>query len=103
MQPIREPEVLYADRALTDDRDDLTVAEHRDRANLLADALRDSCNYAQQLWRELDEVRGYLLRCLPDDPQRPDARRHATAPTGPDDEAGWAEWISTYASVTSVL
>ena len=48
-------------------------------------------------------MRAYLVRCLPDDPQRPDARRHATAPTGPDDVAGWDDWMATYAAVTSVL
>jgi len=103
MHPIPEPELLDASRMLTDDRDDFTITEHRNRANMLADALQDSCRYAQQLWHELDDVRRYLLRCLPDDPQRPDARRTATAPTGPDDDAGWSDWIATYAAVTSVL
>jgi len=103
MQPIPEPELLDPTRMLTDDRDDLTLVEHRNRANLLADALTDSCRYAQQLWHELDEVRRYLHRSLPDDPQRPDARRRTAAPTGPDDEAGWQDWMSTYAAVTSVL
>jgi hypothetical protein len=103
MQPIGEPELLDPKRTLTDDRDDLTVSEHRQRAQLLASALEDSCRYAQQLWHQLDEVRHYLVRALPDDPQRPDARRHATAPTGPDDDAGWDDWMGTYAAVTSVL
>lgn len=103
MQPIPEPELLDPSRMLTDDRDDFTLAEHRDRANLLAQALEDSCRYAQQLWHRLDEVREYLVRSLPDDPQRPDARRAATAPTGPDDDAGWDDWMATYAAVTSAL
>ena len=103
MQPIPEPELLDPKRLLTDDRDDLTLIEHRTRANLLAQALEDSCRYAQQLWHQLDAARGYLLRSLPDDPQRPDARRTATAPTGPGDEAGWNDWMATYAAVTSVL
>jgi len=102
-RPIPTPELLDPDRMLTDDRDDFTILEHRNRANLLAEALGDSCRYAQALWEQLDEVRAYLVRCLPDDPQRPDARRRATAPTGPDDDAGWADWMATYAAVTSVL
>lgn len=103
MHPIPEPELLDPNRMLTDDRDDMSLVEHRTRAKLLAQALEDSCRYAQQLWHELDAARGYLLRSLPDDPQRPDASRTATAPTGPDDEQGWADWIATFAAVTSVL
>ena len=102
-QPIPTPELLDPGRLLTDDRDDLTVTEHRSRTAQLAAALHDSCDYAQALWRQLDEVRAYLVRSLPDDPQRTDARRHATAPTGPDDDAGWDDWMATYAAVTSVL
>jgi len=102
-QPIPTPELLDPGRLLTDDRDDLTVTEHRSRNEQLAAALRDSCEYAQALWHQLDEVRAYLVRSLPDDPQRTDARRHATAPTGPDDDAGWDDWMATYAAVTSVL
>lgn len=103
MQTIREPELLDPNRMLSDDRDDMTVDQHRDRARMLAQALNDSCRYAQDLWHQLDEVRGYLVRCLPDDPQQPDAHRAATAPTGPDDEDGWRDWMSVYAGVTSVL
>src|SRR3954470_23079325 len=103
MHPIPEPELLDPGRMLTDDRDDLSATEHRDRAKQLAAALEDSCRYAQQLWHQLDEVRGYLQRSLPDDPQHADARRAATAPTGPDDDEGWQDWMSTYAAVTSVL
>src|SRR3954462_9125240 len=102
-RPIPEPELLDPGRMLVDDRDGFTVDDHRDRANLLAAALEDSCRYAQALWQQLDDVRGDLIRCLPGDPPRPHARRHATAPTGPDDEAGWDDWIATYAAVTSVL
>ena len=100
---IPTPELLDPGRMLTNDRDDFTLAEHRTRANLLASALHDSCEYAQALWEQLDQVRGYLVRCLPDDPQHPDAQRHATAPTGADDDAGWDDWMATYAAVTSVL
>jgi hypothetical protein len=103
MQPIPRPELLDPDRMLSTDRDDMTADEHRNRANELASALEESCRYAQQLWQQLQDVREYLVRALPDDPQQPGARRTATAPTGPDDEAGWHDWIGTYASVTSVL
>ena len=48
-RPIPTPELLDPDRMLTNDRDDFTIAEHRTRANLLAGALRDSCEYAQLL------------------------------------------------------
>jgi len=107
MHSIPKPELLDPHRMLTDDRDDFTITEHRTRANRLAAALQDSCDYAQALWQQLDEVRGYLVRCLPDDPQRAaenhGARRPATAPTGPDDDAGWDDWMATYAAVTSML
>jgi hypothetical protein len=103
MQPIPEPELLDPARVGSDEREGMTAGEHRDRARLYAKALDESCEYARQLWHELDTVRGYLLRSLPDDPARPDARRHATAPTGPDDETGWQEWMTTYGRVTSVL
>ncbi len=103
MQPIPQPELLDPDRMLSTDRDDMTADEHRSRANELASALEDSCHYAQQLWQQLQQVREYLVRALPDDPQRPEARRTVTAPAGPEDEAGWHDWIGTYAAVTSVL
>ena len=103
MQPIPRPELLDPARALSNERDDFTVADHKARSQLLADALKDSCEYAQQLWEELDGVRAYLVRALPDDPGRADARRGATAPTGPDDEEGWTDWMATYAAVTSVM
>jgi hypothetical protein len=79
------------------------MLDHRHRAERLRHALEDSCAYAQQLWRQLDDVRAYLLRSLPDDPQRPDARRALTAPTGPGDEQGWTDWMQTYGAVISAL
>lgn len=103
MEPIQEPELLDPDRIVDEEREDMTVDEHRDRARQYASALHDSCEYAQRLWHQLDDVRGYLRRCLPDDPSRPDAHRFRTAPTGPDDEQGWQDWMSTYAEVTSAL
>jgi hypothetical protein len=103
MQPISEPELLDAGRALDDEREDFTREQHRDRARLFAGALKDSCEYARQLWHELDAVRGYLVRSLPEPAGRPGSVGRATTPAGPDDEAGWQDWMDTYARVTSVL
>jgi hypothetical protein len=103
MQPIPRPEVLDPDRPLTDRRDTFGASGQPGPEERLAKALHESCAYAQQLWEQLAQVRGYLLRCLPDDPQQPEARRATTAPTGPDDEAGWQDWVDTYAAVASVL
>ncbi|HZC51079.1 MAG TPA: hypothetical protein VE441_01075 [Mycobacterium sp.] len=82
----------------------MSAAEHRTQAELLADALRESCAYAQQLWDDLDAVRTYLLDSLPPDPRTPEAHRTAaTSPTGPDDDTGWDNWVNAYAAVTSTL
>jgi hypothetical protein len=102
-QPIPTPQVLDPDRVLDNDRDDLT-ADHQARAALLDDALRKTCDYARQLWNTLDGVRDYLMDSLPPDPRSPGPHPHLSAsPTGPDDEPGWTNWISAYASVSSVL
>lgn len=104
MEPIRKPELLDPGRAKTDEREQMTLEEHRDRARLLDQALRESCAYAEQLWDDLDGVRGYLMGSLPPDPRAPGAHATASAaPTGPDDETGWDAWIATFAEVTSVL
>jgi hypothetical protein len=103
MQPIPPPQVLDPGRVLDNDRDDLT-ADHQARAALLEDALQKSCDYAQQLWNTLDELRGYLMGALPPDPRLPGAHSQVSAsPTGPDDEQGWQSWVAAYASVSSVL
>jgi hypothetical protein len=103
MQPIPTPQVLDPDRILADDRDDFTV-HHRTREQLLDEALHATCAYAQQLWHDLDAMRAYLLDSLPPDPRAPGPHPTACAsPVGPDDETGWANWISAYAAVTSVL
>jgi hypothetical protein len=103
MQPIPTPQVLDPDRILDNDRGDFT-ADHKARAQLLEDALHETCAYSQQLWRDLDAMRGYLLNCLPPDPRSPGPHLTASAsPTGPDDDTGWDNWITAYATVTSVL
>jgi hypothetical protein len=106
MQPIPLPQLLDPDRLLLDDRNDLSAEEHADRATQLNRALHDTCSYAQQLWHELDAVRGYLLDSLPPDRRTADADAHgrsSAAPTGPDDEQGWQNWITAYSRATSAL
>lgn len=104
MQPIPPPELLNPDRVLRDDRQDMTAEDHRSQAQLLDKALHESCAYAQQLWDDLNAVRGYLLDSLPPDPRHRGAHDTlASSPTGPDDELGWQNWINAFSSVTSVL
>jgi hypothetical protein len=104
MHEIPRPELLDPDRILLEDRNDLTADDHANRAALLGHALHESCSYAQQLWQSLDAVRGYLLDSLPPDPRSSDEpSRRSAAPAGPDDDAGWENWIAAYAAVTSVL
>ncbi len=103
MQPIPQPHLLDPDRVLDNDRNHLT-ADHETRARLLEQALHESCSYAQQLWDNLDTVRAYLMDSLPPDPRSPEPHQQTgAAPTGPDDTAGWDNWIGTYANVTSAL
>lgn len=103
MQLIPTPESLDPDRILVNDRGDFT-ADHQARSALLDHALRESCAYAQQLWNELNAMRQYLLTSLPPHPQPPGPRHSAAAaPSGPEDENGWQNWIDAFAGVTSVL
>lgn len=105
MQPIPTPRVLDPERPLANDRGDFGTAEdHRARADLLDNALHESCAYAQQLWHHLDAVHHYLIESLPSDPRSPGLHpRVSAAPTGPNDERGWDDWITAFASVASVL
>lgn len=103
IQPIPTPQVLDPDRVLANDRGDFTV-NHEAPAALLNEALHATCSYAEQLWHDLDAMRGYLLTSLPPDPRTPGLPPTASAsPTGPDDADGWDNWIAAYAAVTSVL
>lgn len=103
MQPIPTPQILDPDRVLGNDRGDFTV-DHESRANLLDEALRDTCAYAEQLWQHLDAIRCYLYDSLPSDPRAPGTHPHIGAsPTGPGDDEGWQLWIDTFATVTSIL
>lgn len=104
MHPIPPPELLDPDRMKTDEREEMTVDEHKSRADAFAKALRDTCEYATELWQHLDATRGYLLESLPTDPRSPGVNPHTSAsPTGPNDDEGWSRWIDTYAAVTSIL
>lgn len=103
MESIPKPELLNPDRVDRDDREDMTPEDHRGRWQLLAKALEESCDYGQQLWDALASARAYLIRSLPTPVGTSGPHRELTAPTGPDDDAGWRDWSETYAGVTSVL
>jgi hypothetical protein len=103
MEPIPQPELLDPERPMRrrgtrvreDDRPDIDV---------LRTALHETCAYARQLWADLDGVRSYLFASLPSDPRNPGPNPVACAsPTGPDDQTGWENWITAYATVSSVL
>lgn len=102
--PVPVPSILNPHRVLTDKRDEMTLDDHRDRAERLERALEQSCGYARQLWDQLQAVREYLVSCLPPDPRaQPTVARRGAKPESAGDDAGWAEWAQAYASVTSAL
>jgi hypothetical protein len=101
--PIPKPQVLDPHRRLVNDEDNFT-ANHEARAVLLQRALETSCSYADQLWNDLNAMRQYLLDCLPPDPHTATGLvATGAAPSGPDDEHGWQNWMTAFAEVTSVL
>jgi len=101
---IPKPQVLDPNRLLRDDRERQFSKDHRTRAEVLEIALHESCAYAQQLWDDLNAMRQYLLDSLPPDPHiTAGPIAIAAAPTGPDDEQGWQDWITAFAAVTSAL
>lgn len=97
------PQILDPDRLQSHDRDDMTMTEHRSRAQQLDMALHESCDYAQQLWRTLGATRQYLMDTIPSDPTTGHIERVSASPTGFDDEEGWERWIDVYGTVTSSL
>lgn len=104
IQPIPMPELLEPDRTLTDEREEFSDEDHRDRARRLATALSETCEYGKQLWNDLAAVRRYLMESLPSDPRSPGEHpTSAASPTGPDDDEGWDKWITAYAAITSTL
>lgn len=104
MHEIPKPELLDPDRVDRDDRESTTAEDRRAQSQLLAKALGESCAYADQLWEQVNALRGYLLDSLPPDPRAPGPHTTAgAAPTGPDDDRGWERWIDAFATTTSVL
>lgn len=102
--PIPVPSILNPHRVLSDRRDEMTLIDHRDRADRLQRALEQSCSYGHQLWDQLEAVREYLIACLPPDPRsQPTAARRGASPESAGDDAGWAGWVQAYAGVTSAL
>ncbi|MFL6162509.1 MAG: hypothetical protein ACJ74U_09780 [Jatrophihabitantaceae bacterium] len=100
--PIPMPGVLEPDGGHL--RGSLNAAEDPEQQlSQLRQALADACGYGRELWRAVDALRGYLLHSLPADPRAPGLHRTATAPTGPDDEQGWQDWMAAYAEAHSVL
>jgi hypothetical protein len=102
LEEVPKPQLLDPDRILGDEREEMTLEDHRDRARELNAALHDSCAYADQLWERLDGVRRYLVDSLPEPRLNPHAVGGAS-PTGPDDEHGWQAWADAYAGITAVL
>lgn len=88
MPDIPRPLALDSHRVDRDDREDFTAEDHRTRAQLLARALDESCDYATQLWQTMAATRVYLHDHFPDDP---------------DDDAEWTRWRAAYAAVVAVL
>jgi hypothetical protein len=104
MYEIPKPHVLDPDRIDRDDREEFTAEDHRSRAQLFATALGETCEYADQLWNQVNALRSYLLDSLPPDPRKPGPHTTASAsPVGPDDDQGWRDWINAFATTTSVL
>lgn len=105
MDEIPMPIVLDPNRMVSNTRDDLTVHAKAGLSEELEKALQQSCDYGQQLWRDLDAVRGFLLDSLPPVPGEISGRQGATsaAPTGPEDDEGWQNWMAAFAAVTSAL
>lgn len=56
--PIHSPQVLDPDRPLANDRGGFSTSDDdKSRAELLDNALHETCAYAEQLWENLDAVR----------------------------------------------
>lgn len=84
MQAIPMPDLLDIDAQLVT----LHVDDDTERT------LRSTAEYAQQLWRQLQVAREYLLTTT--------VAGRAT-PAGPSDEPGWRDWKAVYAGITSTL
>jgi hypothetical protein len=103
IQERQRPDLLDPDRVLTRDRDDMTADDHRNRAQLLDDALHKTCAYANQLWDQLDAARRYLAAALPAPPAQARGAIGPASPHGRDDRYGWQAWEDIYTDITAVL
>jgi hypothetical protein len=101
-KPIPLPEVLEPD-CLRGQQEATTEQDVQGRLNQVERALADACDYGRTLWQDIDSLRSYLLHSLPPDPRSPRPDRIGAAPTGPDDEAGWQDWMAAYAETHSAL
>lgn len=96
MSEIPLPEVLDPDR-VDANRTPEELPEHHER---VVRALRETCEYGQRLWRELDRTRYYLLQQV--------ARGEQDGPvvaggTMLRSERDWQIWAALYGSMFSVL
>ncbi|ACV76807.1 hypothetical protein [Nakamurella multipartita] len=99
---IPRPAVLDPHRPLRRHGTEL-FADNRPEAEVLRQALEDSCAYADQLWQTLNYLREYLMLSLPPESTATGAGRMGASPYGPDDDEGWQAWMQAFAATTSVL
>jgi hypothetical protein len=102
MDPITMPELLNPDPGESTEGEQEAPPEERLR--IRDKQLHELREYGRALWQQLDTVRHYLAASLPPDPHTPNAAiRAGASPTGPDDESGWNNWISTYSGTITAL
>ncbi len=103
MDRIPEPSILDPAR-VQHDGGSQGVTDHNPTREELATDLREVCDYALQLWNELDATRHYLAESAPQNPRTVEGPpRTAARPTGPDDEDGWQRWAARYGSISTLL
>lgn len=100
--PIPLPSVLESDRGHLQGNENAADSAEEQLQQVRA-ALDVACRYGQELWHGVDALRAYLLHSLPPDPRTPGRHLTSASPTGPDDEAGWQNWMAAYAQAHSVL
>lgn len=103
MDRIPEPSILDPAR-VQHDGGSQGVTDHNPTREELATDLREVCDYALQLWNELDATRHYLAESAPQNPRTVEGPpRTAARPTGPDDEDGWQRWAARYGGISTLL
>ena len=103
VEDIPAPAILDPDRPRLAGKEEATADDLAAQSALLTSALHEVCDYAQHLWTQVANARRYLMDTLPDPDSDDDHRRLLTAPRGPDDQHGWQEWQTAYASLTATL